>query len=507
MKKTIFLLMILTIVAKFIGFAREITLSYYYGTSYISDAYLISLTIPVVIFGFIGAGISTSYIPIYSDIMKSKGAQPAIRFTNNIVNVIVTISTLIVIAVLTFTSPIVKLFASGFEGETLKLAITFTRVTVLGVYFTGISYIYRSFLQLKDNFILPTIMGFSFNIIVIASIMLSTKINVMVLSIGSILASASQVFFLVPSLYKSGYRYKLVFDMKDEHLQRVAKQAVPVFFGNSVNQINRLVDRTIASQVIVGGISALNYAERLNGFVQGIFVSSIATVMYPIISKMAAEGNMNGIKSSIKESVTGSNLLVIPATVGSMIFAEPIVKLLFGRGAFDAQAIYLTSYALFFYSIGMAAFGLREVLSRVFYSMQDTKTPMVNAVIAMIMNIVLNIILSRFLGIGGLALATSISAMFCTALLFMSLKKKIGSFGMKDMIVSSAKILVTSLLMGVIAKACYSFLLGILGGSLALLMAMAVGAVSYIVIIYFMKIEDVEVIVNALKRKIRRKAA
>jgi len=180
--------------------------------------------------------------------------------------------------------------------------------------------------------------------------------------------------------------------------------ALPVIIGVSVNQINVLVDRTIASRVAEGGITALNYASRLNGFVQGIFVLSITTALYPMISKMVAESNMEGLKKSVSEAISGINLLVIPATVGSMIFAEPVVMLLFGRGKFDVEAIAMTSAALFFYSLGMLGFGLREVLSRAFYSLQDTKTPAINATIAVVMNIIPNIILSKYMGIGGLAL-------------------------------------------------------------------------------------------------------
>jgi putative peptidoglycan lipid II flippase len=225
-----------------------------------------------------------------------------------------------------------------------------------------------------------------------------------------------------------------------------------------------------------------------------------------MISKMAAENNVKGLKKTLSEAISSINLLVLPATLGAMIFAEPVVRLLFGRGAFDANAISMTSYALFFYSIGMIGFGLREVLSRAFYSMQDTKTPMMNAAIAMVMNIILNIILSKFLGIGGLALATSISAIFCTALLFVSLRKKIGSFGMKSITISFIKILCASLVMGVIAKITYNTLLNSISANLSLIISIVIGALVYFVIIYFIKIEEVDNMVNALKKKLKRSA-
>jgi putative peptidoglycan lipid II flippase len=500
MKKTAFLLMIFTIFSKIFGFARDITLAYFYGTSNISDVYLISTTIPLVIFSFIGTGINTGYIPMYSKIQNIRGTKEANRFTSNLVNFLIVICTIIFILGFLFANQIVKVFASGFQGDTLALTVKFTRISLFGIYFMGLIYIFNGFLQLKENYIIPALVGFPLNIFIIASIFLSSKTNVVVLSIGSVIAAASQLILVLPFAYKKGYRYKFILDIKDEHIKNMVYIALPVIIGVSVNQINTLVDRTIASQISVGGISALNYANRLNGFVQGIFVLSIATVMYPMISKMAAENNMTGFKKSVSEAISSINLLVLPTTIGAMIFAEPIVRLLFGRGAFDANAISMTSYALFFYSIGMIGFGLREILSRTFYSLQDTKTPMINAAIAMTINIILNIILSKFLGIGGLALATSISAIFCTVLLFTSLRKKIGSFGMKSITISFIKILCASLAMGVIAKVSYNALLKNVNANFSLILSIGIGAITYFAIIYFMKIEEVDVIVNAIKR-------
>ena len=229
---------------------------------------------------------------------------------------------------------------------------------------------------------------------------------------------------------------------------------------------------------------------------------SVSTIVYPKLSKMAANNNLLGIKKTISEIFSSINLLLIPITVGAMIFSRPIVSLLFNRGAFDSQAISMTSNALFYYSIGMIGIGQREIISRVFYSLHDSKTPIINATIGVTLNIILNTILSKYLGIGGLALATSVSAIFTSSLLFISLRKKIGSFGMKQISISFLKILFASLIMGVLAKLSYNYLTTALSQNLSLLLAIGVGAVSYFVIIYFMKIEDVDVIVGAIKKKL-----
>lgn len=502
MKKTALLLMIITIVSKMFGFARDITLSYFYGASNITDAYLISITIPNVIFAFIGTGIATSFIPLFNKIETEEGIQESIRYTNNLVNITILICTLIFLIVFIFALPIVKIFASGFTGETLTLAVSFTRIGLAGIYFTGLLSTFRGYLQIKGNYTIPALLGFPLNFFTIIAIVISAKGNVLILAIGTLIATASQLFLILPFVYKKGYKYKPVFDLKDKYMKRMVYMALPVIMGVSVNQINVLVDRTIASRVAVGGISALNYADKLNGFVQGIFVVSIITVLYPTISKMFAENDMKGLKKTVSEAMSGINLLVVPVMIGTMIFAKPVVMLLFGRGEFDAAAVSMTSAALFFYSFGMIGVGLREVLSRAFYSMQDTKTPAINAAIAMVINIILNIILSRYLGIGGLALATSISAIICMILLFISLRMKIGPFGMRDVAVSFVKIVSVSIVMGLVAKLSFNALTFSIGQNLALLISIIIGAFVYGVLIFFVRIKEVDVLVAVVRKRL-----
>lgn len=501
MKKAALLVMIMTILSKFLGFAREIVLSYVYGASAITDAYLISQTIPTVIFGFVNAGIATSFIPLYSRILNEHGRLEANRYTNNLSNALLLLASIIVAIVLLFTQPIVKLFASGFSGETLSLAINFTRISVFGVYFIAIINIFTSFLQLHKNYIIPALIGFPMNLVIIAFLFISNKTNIYAIVIGSVIATASQLLLLIPFVRKTGYKYQPIINLKDEYIRMMVIIALPVIAGQSVNQINVLVDRTLASSIAVGGISALNYASRLNSFVQGLFVSSISTVLYPMISKMAMEQDIKGFKTSISEAISITNLLVIPATIGAMIFSKEIIRLLFGRGAFTLEAIEMTGNALFYYSVGMIAFGLRDILSRAFYALHDTKTPMINATVAVVINIVLNLILSKFLGIGGLALATSIAAIVGTLLLFITLRRKIGGFGLREITISFVKISIVSVIMGCIARGTFRFFKQDLKENLSLILAIGIGAVAYAILIYFVRIPEVDRTLGVVKKK------
>jgi putative peptidoglycan lipid II flippase len=502
MKKTVFILMILTLVSKMVGFIVNIALAYYYGASYVTDAYMVSLSIPATIFGLIGMGISTVYIPMFNRVKKEKGISEATLFTNNVINLVLMLCTIIVIGVLTFTKPVVQVFAFGFEGETLDLAIVFTRISITGIYFTGLIYIFNAYLQIKDNYLLPTLFVLPLHLIVIISIVASVKVDISILSIGSVIGILIQTIILIGLAFKKGFKYKLILDLKDEYLKKMVSLTLPVIIGTSGTQISKLLDKTIASGITTGGISALSYAQRLDDFIRGIFVLSIATVLYPNISKMAAENNMVGLKKEVLQAIIGVSLFVIPASLGAMAFSEPIIQLLFGRGAFDSEAVSMTSYALFFYSIGMIGYGIRIILAKVFYSLQDTNTPMTNGFIAIIVNIILNFILSRYLGIGGLALATSISGILAMLLILISLRKKIGPLGLKKISISFIKMLSASLIMILIAKLSFIYLTAnMFSQNISLIFCIVLALITYFVIVYLFKLEEVQVLVNALKKK------
>lgn len=170
MKKAALLVMIATILSKVLGFGREIALSFFYGASEITDVYLIAQTIPTVIFSFISAGVATGFIPMYSRILKEDGKLGANKFTSNLSNTLLLLASIIVAIVLLFTGPIVKLFASGFTGETLELAIRFTRISVFGVYFTALLHIFTGYLRLHDKFVIPALVGFPMNLTIIVLI-------------------------------------------------------------------------------------------------------------------------------------------------------------------------------------------------------------------------------------------------------------------------------------------------------------------------------------------------
>lgn len=494
--------MVLTVLSKITGFARDITLSYFYGATSISDAYIISITITSVLFSLIIMGISTAYIPMFKKIEHENGEQQATFFTNNLLNIVLIVTTIVILIGLFFAHSLVKLFAFGFDGETKKTAVIFTRIALVGIYFTSLTQLFTSYLQLKGKFTIPAMIGLPFNMIIIVAIFISAQWNIVVLAIGSVLAAFIQLLFLIPSLCKVNYRYVPVVQFTDKNIKKMVTIVFPIMIGISIDQINLMIDKTIASTLTEGGISALMYSSRLNDFVQGIFVLSFVTVMFPVISNMAARKHTQDFKKSISNVLSSVILIVVPASIGIMVLAEPITKLLFGHGHFDERAIHMTAYALFFYSIGMIGYGLREVFNRTFYSIQDSKTPMYNASIAVVLNIGLNFLLSSFMGISGLALATSISALFCSALLGMSLRRKIGAFGTKENLRILLKAVFASAVMGGVVYILHEYLLTNWHALLKMSTVVFAGGMVYFILIYALKVQESKYIIAFVKRKV-----
>ena len=504
-------LMLATIIAKVLGFGRELVLAAVYGVSMYSDAYLTAMNIPVVLFTIIGTTLGTVLIPMYFEVNNDLGEKKALNFTNNVFNIVIAICIVLAILGFIFTEQLVKVFAMGFEGQTLKIAIDFTRITIIGIVFTGLSYVMTAYLQIKNNFTVPGLISVPKNIIIITSIILSVKYNPYIMIWGTLIGIATEFLFQFPFAIKSGYKYQPYINIKDKYIKKMSWLIGPVLIGVAVNQINTMVDRTLASTLVEGSISALNYANKLNGFVMAMFITSVAAVIYPMLSKLSSEDNKEKFTSSVVQSINSVILLVIPISIGAIVLATPIVKLLFQRGEFDARATSMTAIALIMYSIGMVAFGLRDILGKVFYALQDTKTPMINGAMAMIMNIVLNIILVKYLQLAGLALATSISAIVCIFLLFGSLKKKIGYFGQDKIIKTMIKSILSAVVMGIVTYFIYNMISNLLGVGfikevISLVVSVGIGAVTYAILVVLLKVEEINIITSMMKKKLNKVA-
>lgn len=506
--KTTFLLMVVTMVSKVLGLVRESVLASVYGTGMYKAAYDTANNIPVVIFAIVGTALATTLIPLYQKVKSENGEKKAYDFINTVVNITIIICIILSIIGVVFAKPIVKIFAMGYTGDTLFYAIKFTRILLPTIIFVGLANIFTGFLQVKNNFTIPGLIGIPYSIILIISIFISEKTSIYVLVIGTFLAITSKALFQIPFIKKEGYKYSPVIKTNDPIILEMLKLTVPVIIGVGAIQINTIIDKSLASTLGVNIVSSFTYAMRLYEFVQALFVTTLLAVVYPKMSEFMANKNIKLFKISLSKTINILLVILIPVAAGVCSLGVPIVELLFQRNKFTVEDTIITANILNIYIFGMIAFSIRDIISRAFYSLQDSKTPMINSFIAIIINIVLNVILVRILGYKGLALATVISSYVGLILFIRSLRKKIGSIGFKRVISVALKSTVASVLMGICTSAIYYKIHLFLSQSFVsdifnLGISIGLGMLIYVVIMYFMKVEELVQILNIIKLKLK----
>lgn len=504
--KAAFIIMIGTVLSKVLGFLRDIILAASYGTSSISDAYITALIIPTIIFGSIGIALGTAFIPIYGDIRREQGRSMALHFTNVTMNNIIVVCGIISLIGIIFAEEIVGFFAIGFQGETLRLSVEMTKIMFPGIIFVCLNYVFMSYLQLKDNFKIPALMGIPFNGVIIIGIILSADGNVLLLAYGTILAFVVQFVFQLFYSFRIDFRYQPKFGLSDQNFKKLGLQLFPVFLGVSVLQLNTLVDRVFASVLPEGSIAALNYATRLEEFVFGVFTMSIAAAIFPHFSRTASQGDLKKLKEHLNTAINVMIIITIPITVIIMVLSEPIVAVLFERGSFDLVATKMTAGALFFYSAGIIGFGIRDVLIRTFYALLDSKTPMINSIIIIVINVILNFFFVTNMDHRGLALATSIAIVVGTLILMYQLELKLKYINKKQLFLLIGKIGLASGIMGLITKWAFNQLSSLLEQGfiyefISIAVAILVGAFVYLVLVILLRVKESELLFNLLKRK------
>nr|WP_288306188.1 murein biosynthesis integral membrane protein MurJ [uncultured Romboutsia sp.] len=511
-KTTALVLMLIILTSKITGFFRDIVLAQTFGAGEITDAYLTALNIPVVLFDGISAALGTTFIPIYFKIKSSKGQEEVNKFTSNILNIVIIISLIFVLLGVIFAPYIVKIFAVGFKGDVFDLTVNYSKILIFSMVFIAINGLVSSYLVASGNVYISGAITIPFNIFVIIAIIFASVTESYVMVYGTLIAYIAQLLFQLPLLIKKGYKHRLTVNLRDENIRQILFLVIPVFIGSYINQINAVVNRTLASTLDSGSITALNYANKLNMFAVGVIAVAISTIMYPILSKLASEGNKKLFKINISKSINMIVIIMLPIMVVMTTFSKEIVKVLFEEGSFNSHDTYLTSTALFFYSIGILSYGLKELLAKSFYSLQDTKTPVRNATISVVINIVFSIILVNIMGIGGLALASSISATVTTMLLLISLRKKIGKIGFSYILKTFIKGAIASIVMYIIMRIAYNYIF-IYGSRFALesrkfiafncFISVILGMSTYLIVVLALKVKEVKEIFDAILFKLK----
>ena len=498
--KTAIILITLSVIIKLIGLLRDTVLADCYGAGTVSDAYLIAITVPTLLFYFIGQALSTSFIPMYTKVEHEKGLDEARRYSNKIMTVSLIISTVIALIIILFPRIIVFIFASGFDDERIKITVDILRISAVTIYLMTMINILSSRLQLNGSFIIPSIISLPRNIVLIVSVILSTYFGLWWLGFGIVLAYLSELLFLIPSLIRNGIKIGLNFSFKDPYLKETLKIVLPVFLTVAVSQINKIIDRTMASNFAVGSVSALYYASIINTAIQEIMVISIVAMIFTNVSKLVANNEYEQVDVTFHKTIRMLRFVLLPAMVGMLILAEPIVEMMFGRGNFNDNAVIITTDALRGYTLGLCFLASREVLIKVLYSYKKTKITFIASTIGIGFNILLNSILGKVWGAAGLAAATSISAVCQYIILLIYYKKMIWNFKLTKYLLTMVKPLIGCIIMGCIVFVLDTYLTYNLNNFLRIFIDVIVGIIFYVIIELCLKAKEFNIVLQAFRK-------
>lgn len=446
------LIAVISFISKFFGFFREVLVAKYFGATALTDAFLVALIIPVAILGLFAAGFGTLVIPFYTE-KKNKDVEAAKKFVNSAYTVWGSLFVGVSLVVLTFAPAFVHIVAYGFKGERFELAVTLTRFLVIAGLFNVLAGIFTGLFQAEKQFFFPIFTTFLGNVGLVGSLFfLHRYLGLHSWTLGQILSSSIAFFPMFFVLY---WRYKFFHNLSYQQvdwkeIQRFGLLLLPLVVAGGISMLNQIVDKTIASGLDAGSIAALNFGQRVWGVPISLLATPIATAVFPFFSILALNGsNRKDYEDRLNKTLGISFYIMVPSSFLLYFLSEPVVQLLFERGAFNPQATVLTAFIVRMYALGLFGHAVSPLLARVFYSFKNTATPLLISALCVGLNIILNIVLSRIMGAAGIALATSIVMATNVVLYGYFLRKYLTAFS-RPVILEIIKIVLCSIPIGLI---------------------------------------------------------
>ena len=446
----------LTIVSRVFGYIRDSRVAFLLGASNAADAYTTAYRIPNLLRRLVGEGaVSAAFIPVFSRYVSEKKEEDAWEFANTLFTLITLFLTAVTVAGILLSPLIVRLFASGF-GETpgkLELTAALNRIMFPYIFLISMSAFVMGILNTFHRFGAPAFAPVVLNLTMIAFSFLGNLFGdiTRTLAVGVVAGGALQLAIQIPALLKTGWEIRLRLDFHHPGVRRVAKLIVPVIFGVGIVQINVLVDTQFASYLEEGSVTAIYLADRVMELVLGGYAVAVSTVILPLLSRQAALNEMDELKTTLNFSIRLILFITLPATIGLVMLNTQIIEVLFQHGDFDAASTALTAWALPFFAVGLSAFSMVKIIVPAFYALEDTRTPVKIAFIAMLLNIGLNVLFIRPLRNGGPALATSLSAYFNSISLLVIFCRRHGTIGLRSIARSVARFAGGTIALGAVA--------------------------------------------------------
>ncbi len=456
------LVMALFVVSRVLGLLREMVISYQFGTGGDLDAYLAAFRLPDILFQIVAGGaLASAFIPTLSTLLARQDDRGAWRLASAVINlVLILTSAFAILAALLAPWLVSTIIAPGFDTQRQALTVDLMRVMLITPVIFGVSGVFMGILNARQHFLLPALAPILYNLgIILGALFLAPDMGVMGLAVGVVAGALGHLVVQIPGLVRYGLRYAPTLGLRDPSVREVGRLMLPRVVGLAAVQINFLVNTILASGLVPGSLTAINFAWLLMLLPQGVFAQSVATAAFPTFSTQAAKGQIAGMRSTLAATLRAILYLALPAAVGLIVLRRPLVQLIFQRGAFTETSTEMVAWALAFFALGLPAHAVVEVVVRAFYALHDTKTPVMIGIGAMVLNVILSL---TFIAVfetlgwmphGGLALSNSLATTVEMAVLLGILRRQLGGLEGRRTLASLARIGLAALLMGAVAGA------------------------------------------------------
>jgi putative peptidoglycan lipid II flippase len=461
--------------SRVLGLIRDRVFAHFFGAGDAMDAFNVATRIPNLLRDLFAEGsMSAAFVPTFTRHLAHQGKPDAWRLGSQVLNALLVVTGTLVILGIVFAGPLVRLYAGAYADVPGKLDLTIqlTRVSLPFLTLVALAVAMMGMLNSLNRFFVPAISPAMFNVAIIASAFVLIPVMpwfgyppIMAMVFGTLLGGIAQIVVQWPWLRGEGFRHQWTLDPRDQGLREILVLMGPGTIGVAAAQINLFVNTVLATGQGTGAVSWLNNAFRTMYLPIGLFGVSIATAALPDISRQVASEAYGDVRATISRGLRLMLMLNVPAMAGLIALASPIVGLILETGEFTAQDTAATAAALVFYSPGLLGYSAVKIITPSFYAFRDARTPVLVSIGVVMLNLVLNLTLVRFIGYLGLALGTAIAALVNAAVLLWLLRGRLGGIDGRRLAIAFAKISTASVAMGISAWAAEQYLQQAVPGS------------------------------------------
>ncbi len=504
-------LMAANLVSRFLGFVRESLMAGLFGKTGATDAYNTAFILPDLLYWLLVGGVlSAAFIPVLSEYIAKQREDEGWKVVSSVINIMfLSLCSLVIIAMI-FTPKFIALQVPGFSPEDQQLAIYLTRILLIQPVILTLSGITMGILNSYKIF-WPSALGtvlYNASIIVCGFIFANSgdAYSISGFAFGVVIGAVVNFMVQVPYLRKVGLRYYPIIDFKHPGVKKILLLSLPIIIMFTLNQFQVIVNSNLGSALDPGSLTAIWYSYRLFQLPVGIFALAIGVAVFPTLSELAALKKTKEFIETISGAIRLVIFITIPISVGMVVLRLPLIRVLFEHGEFGPIDTEITAIPLFYFTLGITAQAIIQILPRAFYALQNTWMPVGLGVVAMAASIASMFFLVEYLAHGGLALAVTIGAIVHMFLLFVALRRMLGKMDGRRILFTLIKSCMAAFFMGAIVFLWADYIGILVGteklGSVIVLSSSAViGIIVFAVLTKLMRMEEFNMTMDMLRRK------